>query len=247
LNVGANTITVTVIAQDGTIKTYSITVTREGSINDYLSSLKMSRGALAPAFAGPQTSYSASVVNGVTSLTITPTAADTGATIKVNTNPVKSGTASPGITLAVGSNTIDVTVTASDGTSVRMYAITVTRAAGSVDAFGPGVSVTDPVKTPEMANDGILVHQGISPNGDGINDFLMIEGIQAYPANKLMIMDRSGQLVYEASGYNNSSKVFDGHSSKNGQMQLPGTYFYQLNYTVKGITKTKTGFIVLKY
>ena len=62
-----------------------------------------------------------------------------------------------------------------------------------------------------------------------------------------MIMNRNGQLVYEASGYNNSSRIFDGHSNKNGQMQLPGTYFYQLAYTVSGIIKYKTGFLVLKY
>jgi hypothetical protein len=30
-------------------------------------------------------------------------------------------------------------------------------------------------------------------------------------------------------------------------MQLPGTYFYQLDYTVNGVTKHKTGFLVLKY
>ena len=60
-------------------------------------------------------------------------------------------------------------------------------------------------------------------------------------------MNRNGQLVYQATGYDNSSKVFDGHSNKNGQMQLPGTYFYQLEYTVSGIIKHKTGFLVLKY
>jgi len=57
-----------------------------------------------------------------------------------------------------------------------------------------------------------------------------------------MIMNRNGQLVYEASGYNNSSKIFDGHSSINRQMQLPGTYFYQLDYTVSGIINIKPGF-----
>jgi len=92
-----------------------------------------------------------------------------------------------------------------------------------------------------------VVHQGVSPNGDGINDFLQIDNITNYPDNKLMIMNRNGQLVYEASGYNNSSKVFDGHSSINRQMQLPGTYFYQLDYTVSGIIKHKTGFLILKY
>jgi len=75
----------------------------------------------------------------------------------------------------------------------------------------------------------------------------MIDGITKYPDNKLLIMNRNGTLVYEAKGYDNSSKVFDGHSNKNGQLQLPGTYFYSLDYTVGGIIKHKTGFIILKY
>jgi len=91
------------------------------------------------------------------------------------------------------------------------------------------------------------VHQGVSPNGDGMNDFLLIEGINKHPDNKLQIMNRSGQLVFEAKNYDNSAKVFDGHSSKNGQMQLPGTYFYSLDYTDQGVIRHKTGFIVLKY
>jgi gliding motility-associated-like protein len=103
------------------------------------------------------------------------------------------------------------------------------------------------METPVLAEDGIIVHQGISPNGDGINDFLQIDNISQYPDNKLMIMDRNGQLVFEAKGYDNSSKIFDGHNNKTGQMQLPGTYFYSLEYKVKGISRRKTGFIVLRY
>jgi gliding motility-associated-like protein len=87
----------------------------------------------------------------------------------------------------------------------------------------------------------------MSPNGDGTNDFLQIDGIQAYPDNKRTIMNRSGQMICQANGYNNGTKTFDGHSNKNGQMQLPGTYFYQPDYTVNGITKHKTGFLVLRY
>jgi len=30
-------------------------------------------------------------------------------------------------------------------------------------------------------------------------------------------------------------------------MQAPGTYFYVLDYNVNGVTKHKTGYIVLKY
>jgi hypothetical protein len=60
-------------------------------------------------------------------------------------------------------------------------------------------------------------------------------------------MNRNGMLVYKAKGYDNASKVFDGHSSKNRQLQLPGTYFFSLDYTVNGISKHKTGFLVLKH
>ena len=98
-----------------------------------------------------------------------------------------------------------------------------------------------------MADEGIQVHQAVSPNGDDIDDFLQIDNITKYPENKLQIVNRSGQLIFEAKGYDNSSKVFDGHSNRNGQMQLPGTYFYQLDYTVSGIIKHKTGYLVLKY
>jgi hypothetical protein len=54
-------------------------------------------------------------------------------------------------------------------------------------------------------------------------------------------------LVYEVKGYDNSAKVFDGHSNKTGARQLPGTYFYSLDYTDKGVSKHRTGFIILKY
>jgi gliding motility-associated-like protein len=248
LSVGANPITTVVTAQDGTTnRTYTLTVTRAPSADANLSAFKISRGTLTPAFAPATTSYTASVANGVTSMTVTPTAADVTATITVNGATVASGTASGAIELAVGSNAITTLVTAQDGTTTKTYNLTVTRAAGGVDSFGAGISVTTPTETPKLADDGILVHQAVSPNGDGINDFLQIDNIANYPENKLTIMNRNGQLIYETSGYDNSSKVFDGHSSKNGQMQLPGTYFYQLDYVVKGVSNHKTGFFVLKY
>ena len=188
------------------------------------------------------------VVNGVQSITVTPTTVDPNSTLLLNgSTEIASGATSDPIVLAVGSNTITIQVTAADGSTHQTYTLTVTRAAGSIDSYGPGVSVTKPTESLALAEDGIVVHQGVSPNGDGINDFLQIDNISQYPDNKLSIMNRNGQLVYETNGYDNSSKVFDGHSNKNGQMQLPGTYFYQLDYNVSGITKHKTGFIILKY
>src|SRR6185503_10242046 len=129
LAVGANTITTVVTAQDGiTIITYTITVTRAASADDKLSSLKMSKGLFSPAFAGGTTSYMDAVGNTITSVTVTPTTADPTATIKVNGTTVPSGTVSGAINLVVGPNTINVAVTAQDGTTTKTYTVTVTRA-----------------------------------------------------------------------------------------------------------------------
>jgi gliding motility-associated-like protein len=245
LTAGPNTVTILVTAQDGTTtKTYTLTVNEAKSTNDNLFSLKTS-GGFSQGETGP-TTMTESVANTMASITVTPTVADPTATVTVNSVPVGSGSASGNITLVVGPNTITIVVTAQSSTT-KTYTLTVTRATGGENIPDVAVSVDKPTETPQLAEDGITVHQGISPNGDGVNDFLQIDNITNYPDNKLRIMDRNGLLVYEMTGYDNSSKTFDGHSNKNGRMQLPGTYFYELDYAVKGITKHKTGFIILKY
>ena len=58
----------------------------------------LSAGSLVPAFASATTSYTASVaLHPVTSLAVTPTVADSTATVKVNGLTVASGTASSAI------------------------------------------------------------------------------------------------------------------------------------------------------
>jgi gliding motility-associated-like protein len=246
---GAQTVISTVVtAQNGTTtKTYTLTVTRAPSSNASLSKLGPSIGGLAPAFSSSTTSYTISTGNANASMTLTPVSSDANATIKVNGTAVASGTMTAPMALTVGPNTISTVITAQDGTTTKTYILTVTRASGGADSYTPGISVSKPTESPTIDGDVIVVHQGVSPNGDGINDFLQIDNISQYPDNKLSIMNRNGQLIYEASGYDNSSRVFDGHSNQNGQMQLPGTYFYQLDYTVSGVAKHKTGFLVLKY
>ncbi len=178
---------------------------------------------------------------------VTPTTQDINATVEVNGATVSSGTASAPIALALGQTTINTVVTAQDGTTTRTYSIMVTRAAGSMHSLYLPISVVQPTDNLNIENDGVMVHQGVSPNGDGINDFLTIDGIIAYPNNSLQIIDRNGTLIYQAKGYNNITKVFDGHSAINGRMQQPGTYFYSLDYVANGLNKHKTGYIILKY
>jgi len=250
LVVGPNAITTIVTAQDGTTtKTYTVTVTRAPSSNANLANLKINSGniAITPGFNYNTISYTASVTNATASVKVTPAAADANATVKINGATVASGTQSAAIPLSVGSNSVTTVVTAQDGTTTKTYTITVTRATGPIAEPLAAIGVEKQVDSPQLIDDGVIVHRGISPNGDGQNDFLVIDGITNYPDNKLMIMNRNGQLVYETKGYDNLSKVFDGHSNKTGAKQLPGTYFYSLEYSVKGTMKHKTGFIVLKY
>lgn len=93
---------------------------------------------------------------------------------------------------------------------------------------------------------GIRVHQAVSPNGDGINDFLIIEGIRDYPENRLTIFNRNGMVVYEAHGYDNGSIVFRGQG-RNQQLLPAGTYYYLLDVKIDSVWKQEKGFIVLRY
>ena len=130
LNVGANTITVQVTAQDSTTKTYTVEVTRAASSNANLSGLTLSAGSLDPVFASGTEEYTASVANSVNTIEITPTVEAGTSTVTVNGDTVVSGSASDPIALNVGANTITVQVTAQDSTT-KTYTVEVTRAASS--------------------------------------------------------------------------------------------------------------------
>jgi gliding motility-associated-like protein len=91
------------------------------------------------------------------------------------------------------------------------------------------------------------VNVAVSPNGDGVNDVLLIDNIASYPQNKLMLTDRNGAKIYEASGYDNAANAFSGRSNITNKVQQPGTYFYVLEYKQKGAIKRKTGYFIIKY
>ena len=90
--------------------------------------------------------------------------------------------------------------------------------------------VTVTVDCPTM-----VVNKGFSPNGDGINDYLTIEGLENYPNNELIIFNRWGSVVFAQKGYDEQwDGSFDG-------LPLPdGTYFYILK---DGKEKSTSGYI----
>jgi gliding motility-associated-like protein len=93
--------------------------------------------------------------------------------------------------------------------------------------------------------DGIYIPEGFSPNDDGINDKFVIKNIDLFPANKIYIYNRWGNLVYEQEGYNNE---WDGKPNVSGTLgddKLPvGTYYYILELNDKEKLKFN-GFIYL--
>ncbi len=93
-----------------------------------LTGLKPGTGTLSPAFNSGGTAYSLTVPNATSSITFTPTvSAQSQATVRINGQPVASGSPSAALPLALGSNVITVAVTAEDGVSQVVYSVQVTR------------------------------------------------------------------------------------------------------------------------
>ena len=78
----------------------------------------------------------------------------------------------------------------------------------------------------------VVIYNGVSANGDGMNDSFIIDCSGFFPNNTCQIYNRAGQLVFEMEGYNeeDDAKRFNGVSNKGvsvGSQGLPeGTYFY---------------------
>jgi gliding motility-associated-like protein len=98
----------------------------------------------------------------------------------------------------------------------------------------------------EVGDDPVKVYEGVSPNGDGANEYLRIDGIDYYENNSVQIFDRYDNLVFEIGGYDNEDRVWRGQANKGiGNTVLPeGTYFYVIKLG-DGSSPLK-GFIVLK-
>ena len=85
--------------------------------------------------------------------------------------------------------------------------------------------------------EGVKVYNGFSPNGDGVNDNFVIEGIESYPNNSLKIYNRWGTEVLTVKGYKN-----DWQGTWNGTNLPDGTYFYLFD---DGKDKVYKGFVQL--
>ena len=131
---GDNLITATVTAADGTTTgAYTVTVTRRppaAQDDADLASLSLSEGTLEPAFSSTQVAYSAEVANTVGQVTVTAAANHAGAEVAIVPTDADDNEANGHqVNLEPGANTITVNVTAADGTTEKVYTITVNRGA----------------------------------------------------------------------------------------------------------------------
>ena len=134
-----------------------------------LSDLTLSSGTLSPTFASGTTSYTVSVANTVTALTLTPTVNTSGATVKVAGTAVASGDASASQALAVGTNAISIVVTAADGSTTETYTVTATRAAAASGTCTLTATETDgPYPLYAILTNSILTREDITEGKTGV-------------------------------------------------------------------------------
>ena len=65
----------------------------------------------------------------------------------------------------------------------------------------------------------------ITPNGDGVNDYLIIKNVDLYPQNELKIFDRAGRQIYIKKGYNN-----EWNGTLRGAPLTEGIYYYIIDF-----------------
>ena len=73
----------------------------------------------------------------------------------------------------------------------------------------------------------IIVHNVITPNGDGINDYLVIDSIEKYPVNKVTIFDRWGNTITVIENYDNKTQRWGGMYKDNRKV-VDGVYYYKI-------------------
>ena len=118
----------------------------------------------------------------------------------------------------------------------------------TIKDFYPEDKDTDPNRNIDITPDPLS-----SPNGDGIgNEKFVINNIERYPDNEVIIFNRWGNEVYRIKGYNNKDKAFVGIANRgiltNTNATLDDGVYYFIIHTrvVNGGAKMNKGFVIIK-
>jgi gliding motility-associated-like protein len=96
-------------------------------------------------------------------------------------------------------------------------------------------------------NAPIVPLKGFSPDGDGINDFWLIQGIEAFPDNEIKVFNRWGNVVFETRNYDNSEVTWRGESNGGlvigGKEVVESTYYFIIRVSS---LQPITGYVIVK-
>ena len=145
-------------------------------------------------------------------ISTTDTIVEEGATINV----LASGTGNPQWSPSQGvsnSNSFNTSISPNSG---GYYFVTVSDGSGCTAKDSILISIS-----PEIQS--MFISNALTPNGDGINDEFIVEGILNYEKNSLKIFNEYGHLIFSESPYKNDWKG----TYNNGRLP-DGTYYYVL-------------------
>jgi gliding motility-associated-like protein len=90
------------------------------------------------------------------------------------------------------------------------------------------ILVKEKIKPPVDTTTEVDIPNAITPNGDGKNDFFVIDNIEKFTKSELTVFNRWGEILYRSKAYNGQW----GGTNQNGEPLAEGTYYYILRLNV---------------
>ena len=162
----AQTAFLVVVTAGSKIESYTVTAIRAAPLSEdaTLSSLGLSAGTLDPVFSAGRAGYTAEVATTDARITVTAAPVHASATVAITPADADANTAGHQVDLAVGANTVTVTVTAADGATTKAYEVVVTRvAAASADATLSALSLSEGALSPAFATGATVYSIEVEP------------------------------------------------------------------------------------
>jgi len=123
------------------------------------------------------------------------------------------------IDLTVFGGTADYTFVWSDGETTEDISGLTAGEYNVIITDNQGCNYSTQIELTEPIN--VEIPTAMSPNGDGKNDTYYINGLEAYPNNKLIVTNRWGNVVYEEEDYKN-----DWEGTHTNGKELPDGVYY---------------------
>ncbi|PCH77338.1 MAG: hypothetical protein COB98_03560, partial [Flavobacteriaceae bacterium] len=153
--------------------------------------------------------------------------------IPINTEIIRP-TATDNCQQEVKTSTFDTTIFTSPGNFIIIWFYT--------DTLGNQNSQKQKVTV--LENTFKKKHNYITPNDDGVNDYLILKNILKFPENSVQIYSRNGTLIYKQL---NAQQDWDGYGNIKFRELVPrGIYYYIINFKGKN-SLNSVGWVYVDY